>query len=75
MSDKEGGKNFKPLLTLTKIKTKRCGVCYVSPYKILFIVIVFFFALFLFHPLTFNLLEISFHGLLGFIFYMVIQVL
>jgi hypothetical protein len=35
----------------------------------------FFFALFLFHPLTFNLLEISFHGLLGFIFYMVIQVL
>ena len=68
------GKNFKPLLTLTKIKTNRGGVYYVSPYKILFIVIVFFFALFLFHILTFNLLEIGFHGLLGFVFYMVIQI-
>jgi hypothetical protein len=74
MSDKEVGKNFKPLLTLTKIKTNRGGVYYVSPYKILFIVIVFFFALFLFHILTFNLLEIGFHGLLGFVFYMVIQI-
>jgi hypothetical protein len=48
MSDKEVGKNFKPLLTLTKIKTKRGGVYYVSPYKILFIVIVFFLLCFYF---------------------------